>query len=276
MRERAARFGNDNHLVGITASDVAAKHDVGVIVLNAGLVYHAGPFRLHVELTRQLNAAGYPSLRFDLSTLGDSAASEGAQSSSAQVQQDVSDAMSLLANQSGCRRFVLIGLCSGASNAHRVACEDSRVVGAVLLDGHAYRTFGYYMRHYLPRLIDPTRVLHFLMRRRRSNAPGGEADFQAPRPPRAQVTAELGDMLARGLKLNLVFSGGASGYFNHVRQLGECYGRKIARHPGLSTHLFAEADHTYILVEDRAKLISHIQSWLQKHVPASSEPPLNG
>lgn len=271
MHERTVRFGDDDHLVGITATAPSRKPDVGVIVLNAGLVYHVGPFRLHVELTRQLNDAGYPSLRFDLSTLGDSGASDTARASSAQVQQDVSDAMNVLARQSGCSRFVLIGLCSGASNAHRVASEDPRVVGAVFLDGHAFRTLGFYVRHYLPRLADPVRVLRFLLRPRRRMAAGGEADFQAPRPPRARVTAELGNMLARGLKLNFIFSGGASSYFNDVRQLGECYGRSIARHPGLSAHFFAEADHTYILVEDRARLIAHIRTWLQQHVPVSND-----
>ena len=128
------------------------------------------------------------------------------------------------------------------------------MAGAVFLDGHAFRTLGFHLRHYLPRLADPMRVMRFLFFRRRSTAPGGEADFQAPRPPREQIAAELGDMLARGLKLNFIFSGGASGYFNHVRQFGECYGRKIAQHPGVSVQLFRESDHTYILAEDRARL----------------------
>lgn len=269
MHEQAFRFGQAHHLVGIVGHTGTSSQAVGVILLNAGLVYHVGPFRMHVELARQLNTAGYATLRFDLSTLGDSGAGETAQSAASQLQGDVGDAMALLAEQSGCTRFVLVGLCSGASHAHLVASRDPRVAGAVFLDGHAFRTTGFYLRHYLPRMANPVRVIRFLFRRRASDAPGGEADFQAPRPPREQVVAELETMLGRDLKLSFIFSGGASGYFNHVRQFGECFGRRIAQHPNVSVHLFRDSDHTYILNEDRQRLLGLIQHWLQQHFPTA-------
>ena len=140
MKEQAFRFGRAHHMVGVAGVPAASAHAVGVVVLNAGLVHRIGPFRLHVELTRRLNACGYPTLRFDLSTVGDSGASGEPQTREQQVRADVADAMSLLSRQSGCTRVVLIGLCSGAQNAHAVACTDASVAGAIFLDGYAYRT----------------------------------------------------------------------------------------------------------------------------------------
>lgn len=271
MDEQAFRFGQSAHLVGITG--VAAEQPTypgapcGVILLNAGLLHRVGPFRLHVELARRLNALGYPTLRFDLSTLGDSASSAAAQSRIEQVRADVGDAMKLLSEQSGCQRFVLVGLCSGAQNAHIVATTDARVAGAVFLDGYAYPTLGFRLRRYLPRLLDPVRVWRYLQRRRATNAQDDAAVFEVAQPPRAVVRAELLDMLARGLKLQFIFSGGASDYFNHTRQFRECYGRAAARHAGLSVHLLDEADHTYILTEDRGRLMGIIESWLQQQFP---------
>jgi hypothetical protein len=164
MQEQAFRFGRARHLVGIAGLPAVAGDGVGVIVLNAGLVNRIGPFRLHVEMTRRLNARGYPTLRFDLSTLGDSGASQESRTRVEQVRADVDYAMSLLERQAGCSRFVLVGLCSGAQNAHSVACTEARVAGAVFLDGYAYRTVGYKLRHYLPRLVDPARWKRLLSR----------------------------------------------------------------------------------------------------------------
>jgi hypothetical protein len=264
-RERAITFGRAGHLTGIIGHGPART---GVILLNAGLVHRVGPFRLNVELARYVGAAGYPTLRFDLSTLGDSSSAGIAETPEEQVRHDVGDAMGLLARETGCTGFVLVGLCSGAANAHLVAAGDPRVVGAVFLDGHAYPTTGFYLRHYLPRLRDPRRTVRFFSRRKRHrDIPGGEADFQVKRPARSRVRAELAAMLARGARLSFIFSGGASGYFNHPRQLRECFGRKVAGHPGLSVHWLAEADHTYCLAKDRRHLVQKVGAWLIQQFP---------
>lgn len=273
MHEHACRFGRANHLVGVSGVPAVAIRDVGVIVLNAGLVHRVGPFRLHVEMTRRLNARGYPTLRFDLSTVGDSSASSAALSREQQVHNDVADAMALLREQAGCKRFVLVGLCSGAQNAHLVAHLDEAVAGAIFLDGYAYRTIGFRLRYYLPRLLDPTRVLRHLARRLRPSRPAEEFEFRVEFPPQARVRGELANMLERGLKLCFIFSGGASWYFNHHRQFGECYGRELAGHPGVSVCLLKQADHTYVLVDDRKRLLDTIERWLDGHFPAASGSP---
>lgn len=270
MREEAFRFGRAHHLVGIAGSPAAASDAVGVIVLNAGLVHRIGPFRLHVELTRRLNACGYPTLRFDLSTLGDSGASDESQTLAQQVRADVHDAVTLLNQQSGCTRVVLIGLCSGAQNAHAAACTDDSVAGAIFLDGYAYRTFGYRLRHYLPRLLDVGRWLRALAHRRKPPTPRStEPVFSVAPLPQDVVRADFASMLDRGLKLRLIYSGGISNYFNHARQFRECFGRVIGR-PGISTRFIGEADHTYILTGDRNCLLDDIEQWFSNNFPVAT------
>ncbi|WP_413626299.1 alpha/beta fold hydrolase [Luteibacter sp. Lutesp34] len=268
MREEAHRFGRGRHLVGIAGVPEGLAGETGVIVLNAGLVHRIGPFRLHVELTRQLNEAGYPTLRFDLSTLGDSGATGGGLTRAQQVCADLDDAMNLLKARAGCERFVLVGLCSGAQNAHIVAATDPRVSGAVFLDGYAYRTLGYKLRHYLPRLVDPGRWARLLRRKSgvSTDRPASEPVFAVAPAPREEVIADFTGMVERGMKLYLVYSGGISNYFNHARQFRECFGR-VMNHPAVTTRYVAETDHTYILTGDRARLLAGIGGWLRHNFP---------
>jgi pimeloyl-ACP methyl ester carboxylesterase len=267
--ERAFRFGRARHLVGVAGIPPGAHRAVGVIVLNTGLMHRVGPFRLHVELTRRLNALGYPTLRFDLSTLGDSGASAEAASREQQIAADVADAMALLGHQSGCTRFVLVGLCRGAQAAHAAACTEAAVTGAIFLDGYIYRTAGFRLRHYLPRLLNPARWRGFLARKLRQAAEPEEASFGSIYPPRARVRRELAGMLARGLKLYFVYSGGIGEQFNHPRQFRECYGRGVARHPAVRMDLLDGTDHTYTLVCDRLRLFGHVEGWLLETFPVS-------
>jgi dienelactone hydrolase len=269
MHEQAFRFGGARHLVGVVGLPALIDQGVGVIFLNAGMVYRVGPFRLHVELARRLNALGYPTLRFDLSTIGDSGASGQRLSRPDQVVADVRDAMELLKQQSGCTRFVLFGLCSGAQNAHSTAFADARVAGAFFLDGYGHRTLGQRLRHYLPRLLSLSVWRQRLTHRRTAAAPrpAEPAFVVEPLPPKI-VRAQLADMLQRGLKLDFIYSGGVARYFNHVRQFRECFGR-LADHPGVSVNYFKQADHTYVLSGDRQQLLEHVAQWMGRHFPVT-------
>ena len=73
MREEIVQFGDDNRLSGIlTLSPEMVTDRPLVIFLNAGIVHHVGPNRLHVKLARALAEERYEVLRFDLSGLGES------------------------------------------------------------------------------------------------------------------------------------------------------------------------------------------------------------
>jgi hypothetical protein len=268
MREAAFRFGRARHLVGIDGVPAPVGDAVGVILLNAGLVHRIGPFRMHVELTRRLNALGYPTLRLDLSTIGDSAATGESQTRNQQICADVEDAMALLRQQAGCQRFVLVGLCAGADKAHTVARDPQsheKVSGAIFLDGFAYRTLGFKLRHYLPRVLDPRRWWRRLVRKLNPGVQENPAFAVAPLP-REVVSADLKGMVERGLKLCFVYTGGINMYFNHQRQFRECFGPVMAS-PAVSASYLEEIDHTYALTGDRQRLVDHIDQWLRHNFP---------
>ena len=117
-----------------------------------------------------------------------------------------------------------------------------------------FGTLGYRVRHYLPRLLDMGRWRRMLgPRQDASKISDPEPVFAVAPSPRAVVRADFADMLDRGLKLCLIYSGGISNYFNHARQFRECFGRVMSR-PGVSTGFLPECDHTYILTGDRDRM----------------------
>jgi hypothetical protein len=152
--ETPVLFGRDQNLVGVAcrpATAVASKPFV--ILLNAGIIHRSGPNRMSTRLARALAHVGVPSLRFDLSGVGDSVvpAQAAAMPIQDRVRQDIDDAMAYAAERHDARTFIVGGLCSGADNALRTAARRDDVVGVITLDLNVTRTRGYWLRHYARR-----------------------------------------------------------------------------------------------------------------------------
>ncbi len=126
VEETLCRFGADRHLFGVLARPIAATDRPAIVVFNAGAAHHVGPNRLYVELTRNLAALGFPCLRFDLESLGDSVNRVPARENYPYPYTAVADgkaALEFLRARFGYRRFVLLGLCSGAHTAFHAGLE---------------------------------------------------------------------------------------------------------------------------------------------------------
>ncbi len=256
LGESAHRFGTG--LIGIVHRPRGAPPQrTAVILLNAGLVHRAGPFRGYVQLARALCACGFPVLRFDQSGLGDSPISSVL--SAERRLSEVQAGMALLGAETGAERFVLGGICSGADDAFHLAVVDSRVDGAVLLDGLAHRTVGFWLRYLAPRLLDPRRLWQRLQRAR-VQQPGMDdyRDF----PARPEATRQLAQLVERGVRMLFVYTGGAYRYFNHRGQLAACLG-PAARSPQVSLEHWPDCDHTFFLRRDRARLHAAVTAWMR-------------
>ena len=72
VEEAICRFGAEGHLFGILSRPKSPSRRPAIVLCNAGAAHHVGPHRLYVALARELAARGYPCLRFDLESLGDS------------------------------------------------------------------------------------------------------------------------------------------------------------------------------------------------------------
>ena len=120
-------------LVGIVARP-AEPARTGVVVIVGGPQYRAGSHRQFVLLSRTLAQAGYAVLRFDYRGMGDSG---GGARDFESVSPDIAAAIDALKSRApSVTRVVLWGLCDGASAALLYCDEtrDPRVKGLCLLN----------------------------------------------------------------------------------------------------------------------------------------------
>lgn len=285
MKEQALRLGSEDHLVGVLTHpglsplDAVEPAAFAVIFLNAGVLHRVGPHRLHVKLARQLAARGVTSLRLDLSGIGDSHPVPGALSFRESAVVDTRSAMDRLSADTGARRFILFGLCSGADNALATAAVDARVVGLVLVDPPAYITPRARVRKLaarLRRLGTPQAVLAWgsatVARRVRARiraahvtaadrAEDEEVSGGRGLPSRADYRALLGALVDRGVAILAVFSASLGERYNATNQLFELFPELRGR---VEVAYFPAANHTFTELDAQARLTSTVCGWIER------------
>jgi pimeloyl-ACP methyl ester carboxylesterase len=273
--ERAVKFGSQDNLVGILSalntSDVKAPV---VLMFNAGLLHRVGPFRLWVDVSRELAKRNIPSLRFDLSGVGDSNLSEESSTDSQKrAVQSLVAAMDFVESTVGARDFIVFGLCSGADYAHPAALADRRIRGLFLIDAYGYKTEGFETRAHLIRLgallrkaISPHAWASFLKRKvcGESSSRGEALKTLVNRtfPDRDRVQEQLSHFIKEGRMLHFVYTGGLT-YFNHRDQFWEMF-PELNPSDALSCSFYGRSDHTFSLVSDRRRLIEDMVAFAQK------------
>ena len=276
MRERVITFGKEKNLVGVlTEPDEfnKVKDTPCVLMLNAGILHHVGPFRLYVDLARHLAAQGYITFRLDLAGIGDSLSVKGAGYDEDSITDDVRMAIDELQRKKEITDFVILGLCTGAANAHKVAVVDGRVKSAAFLGGYAYPTWRFYIKRCLPAVMDSLRVKNVLLRMVRrvfGKSANDDQSFEMTEdfgwwklPAKNEVHGDLLRLVDRGVDLLYVYSGEEREVYNYQDQLQQAFS-SIDFNGKLNVIINEEADHTYILTEDRDRLISQVTDWLNK------------
>jgi pimeloyl-ACP methyl ester carboxylesterase len=261
--ETPIQMGKSGALFGILTR-ASASREIGVLILNAGLLHHVGPFRLHVLLARLLGERGFTTLRIDQSGKGESF-SRADKAYARAILEDYDDALAILRHH-GVTSTVLVGLCSGADDALHIAVARDSVVGLVMLDGFAPKGPSYYFRHYFQRIGKPGVWLRFFGRWLSSRRPS------ADRPPvslalglrnwksQPEMLADIGSLLARGTRMLAVFTGGVEDYYNHPRQLSRRF-PEFASSGRLQEHFFSDAEHVYVTVGQRERLLLSLGQW---------------
>jgi hypothetical protein len=286
--EKAILFGRSEALVGVLCSpaeQARLERTPIVVFLNAGIVHRVGPNRLYVNLARALADNGVESLRFDLGGIGDSLSAREHATMQELVLRDIRDAVDVASSQDPARGVVLIGLCSGADNAFQAAVQDSRVVGAVLIDPNTHRTRGFYVRHYLRAIFDRSmwrtlltgqhpitaRLTRFL--RERGDIAAASV-FLAPTslPPKETVRNQLAGLLERNCGLLYVFTGGLPWRYNHGKQFARTY-PDLASHSRLQTKYFGLSDHTFSNPLWQKQLVRTVVDWISAPTPTPTHQP---
>jgi hypothetical protein len=137
--ESPIRFGPNGRLLGIItrrAIDGTAAR-IGAVLPNVGAVHRVGPGRGTVSLARQLASVGVPSIRFDLSGLGDSDCGPEARENelyAPSARADTLEASRELRARCGVDRNIFVGTCSGAHAAYHAALKDPTAAGVVAVN----------------------------------------------------------------------------------------------------------------------------------------------
>lgn len=270
--ETSVWFGDRKGLFGVIRSPMQtseAPSKTGVIFLTAGMLPCGGPFRLHVDLASRIAARGLPSIRFDLSGIGESFAASDSLGSLDRAATQTSAAIDELTDTCGIKSAVLFGLCSGADDAMHAAMQDHRVRGVVTMDGFGYRTLGFYRRRWFRDLPQKLTSLGFWKRRwtqwqtRSKTLPkslqGGDDIREFP--SRDQTRDHLQTLINRNVRMHFVYTGGFRDLINGDRQFGEMF-PEIASAAQISHAVFRHLDHTATLRADRDGLIDHLEQKL--------------
>ena len=273
MREEAVLFGKTRSLVGIITDPhpvVNAHNHPAIVLLNAGVLHRVGPNRLYVKIARTLASAGFVVLRFDLSGIGDSKARRDnlPLSFDKSAVSDAQEAMDFLTTARGVQRFVLMGLCSGADNAFRVACVDSRVVGAVLINFYAVGTTEYLFHSHSRRLLNyrswwrlitgKSEIWSILRSKIAKQTRQLNKDLVVP--SMEKVIADLRSLVNRGVDLCFIYSASGPALYNY-RSRFENEVRSLRSHGKLRVEFFSESDHALTLLSDQESVVKVIHDW---------------
>ena len=262
--EHAIQFGAHQHLAGIfndapidQADESATFDDTAVVMLTPGMLHHAGPFRLHVDLARSLAAKGLPSFRFDLSGIGESFGIGEAGRSLDRATGEIRTAIDWLNENHSIRRVLLFGLCSGADDGLAAVANDPRIVGLVAMDGCGYRTKGYYwhrmIHHYLRRSLS-LRKWRDRVRRRFSSPSAVPASLRPGDdirefPSRETAASQIAHLAEQGTQFHFLYTGGVADYYNHAGQFAAMF-PQLAAASHVTSQFWPELDHVAFLCED--------------------------
>jgi pimeloyl-ACP methyl ester carboxylesterase len=304
VRETAIAFGPGGSLFGIVAEPAAtpwtARAETAVLLLSVGANPHIGPNRNYVRCARSLAAAGYRTFRVDMRCIGDSGGvatfSMDTLYHARNSAEDVCAAIDALA-QRGCKRFYLMGICSGSYAAFQTALVESRVTGQILMNSRLldwergqdesslegsmhtyYKSSGWYVRE----LLNP-RVYWRLLRgdvnvsgigRRFVSLLGARAKRVCHRVLRRPLEEQglLGKfrrLSARGTDTLVIMAEDDDGRDYLDLHLGT-RGALLRGDPNFRMVLVPDADHTFSSTVSQQRVIELVREHLERRMPEPS------
>jgi pimeloyl-ACP methyl ester carboxylesterase len=285
IRERVLNYGKSTPLTGVLTYSPDSLQDSAlcVVILNAGVVRKSGPNNLNAFLARQFAEQGFSAFRFDFAGVGDSPNRQDTLPLKEGVLQDVTETLDVLESVVGARKFVLVGLCSGADNGLRAArAEAPRVIGLAMMDPTVFRTKKWQYVKVVKRVLSSefwkkvftlrhpmiVAVINPLMGKPYVE----EEPVQLVEEPelysiglreQEEIEAYLRDVTDRGIALCFAFTGGWIDLYNYRTQLYDVY-PNLKLKGRVELLYFPAATHTFALAEHRNALASDLLRWLDR------------
>lgn len=300
IRETPQLFGPGQSLFGILSESAELKSSDGnletvILMLNVGKNHHIGPNRMYVKTARSLAASGYRTFRFDLAGIGDSrpraSPSVGGIYSKDSIE-DVQAAIDSLVAK-GCKKFYLMGICSGSYVAFQTALADPRVTGQILMNSRlleqhddkaggtwqssmqmCYKSSDFYRRALLrPELyrrilmgeVDVKGIARRLRTVFEARLVRAFNSFIRRSPAEEGVLDKVKNLSARGTDTVLIMSSDDDGrdYVEfHFGRLGS----RMQGNPNFRMVLVEQSDHTFSDSESQRLVIDTVQEHLKKRV----------
>jgi hypothetical protein len=253
---------------------------------------------MNVELAREFAGRGYLAFRLDAAGLGESRVAPGVPENRIYTKDSVADvksALNLLEQMRGARRFVLIGLCSGAYLAFHTAITDTRVVSQVLLSPFAFewaegdpaspqmREPFRSTRFYTRALLDPRvwqralrgdvavwKIAGALLERFQDHLDAGMPAWTArllgQRGSQNEVERAFAAMCDRGTDSLLVSSFDDGGVDMVARYLGTD-ARRMRGRQNFAFRILQGADHTFKTLASQQRLCDLLTAYVTSHFP---------
>jgi len=301
VREETLRFGLRGRLFGVlseSAAEPALPPRPAIVFLNVGANHHVGPHRLSVSMSREWAARGHAGFRFDLAGMGESDLGAGMAAEALYAEAsltDLAEALAALAGLRGIHRFILVGLCSGATLAFRATLTHPQVAAQILINTQTFtmkaasarapgplNTF-HSTRYYVEALrrrgvwvralrgrLDHRGIARTLVRRLAARLGDGWARLAARlrgrEAPRSEPLRSLLALSARGVQTLLVFSATDGGLDRIEEELGAGI-RRGRGAEGLHVELIEGADHTFSSARSRRALMGVLAAFLEEAFP---------
>jgi pimeloyl-ACP methyl ester carboxylesterase len=302
VRESPIIFGPENSLFGILAQPAAmsacgAQSDTAVLMLNVGTNHRVGPNRLYVKMARSWAARGYGVLRFDLAGIGDSRSAAGYSNDRLYSKGSTLDVQSAIDCLAGCgyKRFVVMGLCSGAYVAFQTALADARVSGQILMnprrlewkEGETLQSamqISYKSTHYYKRALLDLNVYRRLLRNEidvrgivgrirvlmQARIKRAMSRLLSNAPEEEDVLANLKQLSAKGTDTLMIIGAEDDGLDYIEFQLGS-KGSRMRGKPHFKMAFVEGTDHTFSNSDSQKLVINIVQEHLDKVVPRNFE-----
>lgn len=271
--EKAIVVGENPQLLGVLTKQnkYEATSDARlptILLLNSGLLGHIGPFRLYVRMARKFADMGFSTFRFDLSGIGDSERHLDVRTRDEQHMGDIQSVMNYLDKHEKCYQYIVMGICTGADNAHKAMLKDKRVVGAVCIDGYAYQTPRYYFNLYAPKLTSfnswktlSRQIFNKLKSKfeHKQDVIPQNIEYRWVEPSEEKTEQDYKIFIERNVSLLAIFT--ASWPYNYLQQHADSF-KNLPFGENLQVAYLENAEHIFPLSEDRTQLMMEIVNWL--------------